>query len=154
MGSNVEGRKSPPISTIVAFELEQLGVSRTAIIEEPCAFTSQEQITNCATIVREKGWPADRVAILAPCWQFGRIIALMAKMQNIEPFSFGAVHLLSMERVLAAEDSAWNTRFVEWYVAPEVQKMFWNEALGAGQLWAGHQPRWPNPFRGFTDPLA
>lgn len=152
--TNVEGRQSSPIATIVAFELEQLGVPRSAIIEEKQAFTTQEQLANCSAIVREKEWSADRVAILAPCWQFGRISAMMAQMKNIEPFTISLTHFISMERALAAEDLRWNNRFAEWYATPEAREMFAKETLGAGQLWTGHQPKYPNPFRGFIDPLA
>lgn len=153
--TNVEGRQSVPIATVVAFELTRLGVPREAIIEEPFAFSTQEQLTNFSVKVREKGWSTDRVAIFAPCWQFGRISAMLAHMSNAEPLKLGVTHFISMERALAAENAEkWNARFVEWYATPEAREMFAKEALGVGQLWAGHQPRFPKPFRGFTDPLA
>jgi len=164
--TNVGDLESPPIASVVAHELTILGntpeldypgahgVPRHAIIEEPTAFTSAEQVIQCAKIAREQGWEASRVAILAPCWQFGRITAMLAQMRGIEPFVLGVTPFISMERALAADDEAWNARFVEWYSTPEAREMFAKEALGAGQLWTGHQPRWPNPFRGFTDPLA
>ena len=151
--SNIAGRQSIPVATGVAFELTQLGVPRSSIIEEPSAFSTQEQLINCAAKVREKGWSADRVAILAPCWQFPRICAMLVHTQDIKPFVLGVTPFISMERALAAEDARWNARFTEWYATPEAREMFAKETLGAGQLWAGHQPRFPNPFRGFPDPL-
>ncbi|OGG39853.1 hypothetical protein A2118_02585 [Candidatus Kaiserbacteria bacterium GWA2_50_9] len=152
--TNIPGRTSVPIATVVAFELTQLRVPKGAITEEPHAFFAHEQLVNCAAKVRENGWSADGVAILAPSWQFGRICAMLAHMENVEPFAIGVTHLISMERALAAEDAQWNARFVEWYATLEAREMFAKEALGAGQLWTGHQPRFPNPFRGFPDPLA
>jgi hypothetical protein len=153
--TNVEGRRSIPVSTVIAFELTQLGVPQMAIIEEPLADTTRDQVGHCAAIAWEQGWWfAHRVAILAPCWQFPRITALLAHMRNIKPFELSVPDLISMERVLAAEDATWNEHFAKWYATPEAREMFAKEALGAGQLWAGHQPKYPNPFRGFPDPLA
>ena len=152
--TNVEGKQSVPISTVIAFELMQLGVPSSAVIEEPLASSTQEQLVRCSAKVRENGWSANSVANLAPSWQFGRISAMLAQMKGIEPFVLGVTPLISMERALAAEDAAWNTRFAKWYATPEAREMFAKEALGAGQLWAGHQPKYQNPFRGFPDPLA
>ena len=152
--TNVDGKQSVPISTVIAFEIAQLGVPQSAVIEEPLAFNTQEQVVHCAEKVRENGWSADRVAILAPCWQFARITGILANMRDIQPLALGITHLVSMERALAAEDAQWNTQFAEWYATPEAREMFAKEALGAGQLWAGHQPKYTNPFRGFADPLA
>lgn len=153
--TNIPGRTSSPIATVVAFELTQLGVPRSAIIEEPRAFFAHEQLTNCSAKVREEGWLPESVAILAPCWQLPRICGMLAHMRDtVKPFALGVTPFISMERALAAEDPAWNARFAEWYATPEAREMFAKEALGTGQLWAGHQPKYPNPFRGFADPLA
>jgi len=148
------GEDNPSISAVVAFELTQLGVPRAAIIEEPTAFDCGEQVVRCAEIMRWKRWEADRVAILAPCWNFARISALIALMPDAKPFALGTTPFISMERALAAEDAGWNARFAEWYAMPEVREVFAKDALGTGQLWAGHQPLYPKPYRGFNDPLA
>ena len=152
--TNADHIQNVPISTVIAFELGQLDIPQTSIIEEPLASNTFGQVVQCAAVARKHRWLADRVAILAPFWQFARITGMIAHMHDIEPFALGTTRLISMERALAAEDATWNVRFAEWYATPEVREMFAKEAIGTGQLWTGHQPRYPNPFRGFSDPLA
>jgi len=141
------------IASVVAFELTLLGVPHDRIIEEPFAFNAQEQIMQCAKHARLMEWPGERVAFLAPCWQLSRITALLVHLREVEPFGINTT-FISIERALGAQDPTWNERFKEFYRTPEVLEIFAKEVLGTGQLWAGHQPKYPNPFRGFNDPLA
>ena len=79
--TNLEGTgDSPPIATVMAAELRELGVPSTAIIEETQAVTTQEQFVHCPAIARERRWKATEIGILAPFWQFGRITSMMKLM--------------------------------------------------------------------------
>ena len=153
--TNREDQQGTTISAVVAFELEQLGVPRSAIIEEPLASSTQEQVVNCAAVSREKEWSADRIAILAPSWQFERIVAFLIVTRDIEPFALGITRCLPMERALINEDPIWEGLFAEWYAIPAVREMMMKDALGAVQLLTGYHPVYGvKPFRGFPDPLA
>lgn len=153
--TNIVGKGHRPISAVVSFELTRLlGLPDDAIVEEPFALNTGEQVRRCAAKVSECGWDPGRVAILAPCWQFPRINAMLTLMSDIQPFAVGVTRFISMERVLSREDPQWNQTFIGWYSTPQARKMFAKEALGTGQLLVGHQPKYPVPFRGFHDPLT
>jgi DUF218 domain len=101
---------SPPIATVMAAELRELGVPSTAIIEETQSFTTQEHFVHCSAIARARRWNSAEIGILAPFWQFGRITAMMMMMMraeeygSIDPFVLGVTPLISIERALASED--------------------------------------------------
>ena len=154
--TNVGDTKSPvTIAAVAAAELREMGVPAEAIIEESAAFTNWEQILFCSKIIRELGFPAEKVSILQLFFVFNRVTAMIAngKRSEVAPFAIGKTTLLSVERVLAAEDPTWNQYFKGLYATPKVMVTIMGDALGAGQLWTGHQPKYPNPFRGFEDPL-
>ena len=155
--TNIKGvGESPPIASVIAAELRQLGVPMSVIIEEPTAFTTREQVLNCSTVARARGWNASGVGLLATFWQFGRITAMMmwgAEQEDISPFAIGVTPFISMERTLASEDAEkWNAYFTKLYAHPAVIKTLVGEVMGTGQLWTGHSPQFPTPFRGFKDP--
>jgi len=157
--TNVDGvGESPPIASVVAAELQMLGVPASSIVEESGAFTSWDQVENCSALARDAGWGTRDCAILAPGWQMGRVAAMLLhgkSVCNISPFELGITPLISMERALAAErPKKWNEYFNELYAAAAFKVTLAREALGTGQLLTGHQPMYPNPFRGFPDPLA
>ena len=157
--TNVDGvGESPPISSIVSVELQMLGVPATSIIEEPKAFNTWEQVEHCSALARKAGWSLDDCAILAPLWQMGRIAEMLthgSSVRDVNPFDVGVTPLISMERTLAAEDPGkWNEYFMELYAAAAFKVTLAREAMGTGQLLTGHQPMYPNPFRGFPDPLS
>jgi hypothetical protein len=158
--SNLEAVDDGPlIATVMAAELRELGVPLAAIIEERQSFTTQEHFVHCPTIAQQRGWKPTEIGILAPFWQFGRITAMMKMMmmqpeESIDPFVLGVTPLISVERALAAEDPVtWNDYFEQLYDDFAMAKTFVREALGAGQLWTGHAPKYGGPFRGFHDPL-
>ena len=152
----------PPIATVMAAELRELGVPSAAIIEERQSFTTQEHFVHCPTIAQQRGWKPTEIGILAPFWQFGRITAMMKMMMmrpgqygTIDPFVLGVTPLISVERALASEDPAkWNDYFEQLYDDFAMAKTFVREALGVGALWTGHAPKYGRPYRGFHDPLA
>jgi hypothetical protein len=153
---------SPLIATVMAAELRELGVAPTAIFEETQSFTTQDHFVYCSAIARARGWNATDIGILAPFWQFGRITAMMMMMMtrakqygSIDPFALGLTTLISVERALASEDpSKWNEYFKDLYGDPAMAQTFVQETLGVGQLWTGHAPKFPHPYRGFDDPLV
>src|SRR5262249_7357368 len=155
------GGGSPPIATVMAAELRELGVSPTAIIEETQSFTSQDHFVYCSEIAREHRWKATDIGILAPFWQFGRITAMMMMMMmtragqygSIDPFVLGVTPLISVERALASEDPKWSKYFNDLYDEPAIARTFVGETVGAGQLWTGHAPKFGRPYTGFPDPL-
>jgi len=57
---------SPPIATVMAAELRELGVASTAIIEETQSFTTQEHFVHCSAIARARRWNSAEIGILAP----------------------------------------------------------------------------------------
>jgi DUF218 domain len=146
----------PPIATVMAAELRELGVPSTAIIEETQSFTTQEHFVYCPEIARSRGWQATEIGILAPFWQFGRITAMMMMMraeeyESIDPFVLGVTPLISVERALASEDpTKWNKYFEDLYDEPAMEQTFVRETVGVGKLWTG----FPTPYRGFSDPLV
>jgi DUF218 domain len=144
----------PPIATVMAAELRELGVPSTAIIEETQSFTTQEHFVYCPEIARSRGWQATEIGILAPFWQFGRITAMMMmraeEYESIDPFVLGVTPLISVERALASEDpTKWNKYFEDLYDEPAMEQTFVRETVGVGKLWTG----FPTPYRGFSDPL-
>jgi len=157
--SNLEAvGDSPPIASVMAAELRELGVPPPAIIEETQSFTTQDHFLYCSAVARERHWKATEIGILAPFWQFGRVTAMMmimrAEQRPIDPFVLG-VTLLSVERVLASDDPVrWNTYFKNLYDNPAMAQTFVQETVGVGQLWAGHAPKFGAPYRGFSDPLV
>jgi hypothetical protein len=146
----------PPIATVMAAELRELGVPSTAIIEETQSFTTKEHFIYCPEIARSRGWQATEIGILAPFWQFGRITAMMMmRAESIDPFVLGVTPLISVERALASEDPIkWNRYFKDLYENPAMAKTFIGETVGVGQLWTGHAPQFGAPYRGFSDPLV
>jgi DUF218 domain len=144
----------PPIATVMAAELRELGVPSTAIIEETQSFTTQEHFVYCPEIARSRGWQATEIGILAPFWQFGRITAMMMRAEeyeSIDPFVLGVTPLISVERALASEDpTKWNKYFEDLYDEPAMEQTFVRETVGVGKLWTG----FPTPYRGFSDPLV
>jgi DUF218 domain len=142
----------PPIATVMAAELRELGVPSTAIIEETQSFTTQEHFIYCPEIARSRGWQATEIGILAPFWQFGRITAMMMmRAESIDPFVLGVTPLISVERALASEDpTKWNKYFEDLYDEPAMEQTFVRETVGVGKLWTG----FPTPYRGFSDPLV
>lgn len=153
--TNFAGQESSPtLSSVARFELEQLGVCPKQILEEPTARNTQEQIDACGAIAKSNKWSPRRIGIVAPGWQFPRICAMiMHSRGDGRYFSLAEITLLSMERILSERDSGWDARFVKWYETAQAREMFAKEALGTAQLLSGHQPKYPNPFRGFADPL-
>lgn len=145
---------SPTISSVMAAELRAEGVPKQNIIEEPQSFVTRDHFVHCPKIAREHGWTSDEIGILSVMFHFGRITGgIVAEGESAEPFVLGKTALLSAERVLASEDEKWNDYFRELYESPEIAKTLVGEAIGTGQLWTGHSPRFPNPFKGFRDPL-
>jgi len=145
----------PPIATVMAAELRELGVPSTAIIEETQSFTTKEHFIYCPEIARSRGWQATEIGILAPFWQFGRITAMMMmraeEYESIDPFVLGVTPLISVERALASEDpTKWNKYFEDLYDEPAMEQTFVRETVGVGKLWTG----FPTPYRGFSDPLV
>jgi len=152
---------SPPIATVMAAELRELGVASTAIIEETQSFTTQEHFVHCSAIARARRWNSAEIGILAPFWQFGRITAMMMMITragqygSIDPFVLGVTPLISVERALASEDpTKWNKYFEDLYDEPAMAKTLVGETLGVGQLWTGHAPKFGTPYKGFSDPLV
>jgi hypothetical protein len=146
---------TPPIATVMAAELRELGVPSTAIIEETQSFNTQEHFVYCPEIARSRGWQATEIGILAPFWQFGRITAIMMmraeEYESIDPFVLGVTPLISVERALASEDpTKWNKYFEDLYDEPAMEQTFVRETVGVGKLWTG----FPTPYRGFSDPLV
>jgi DUF218 domain len=161
--TNLEAAGNAPlIATVMAAELQGLGVSPRAIFEETRSFTTQEQLVHCSAIARERGWKATEIGILAPFWQFGRIAAMIKIMmmqpgqyEPIDPFVLGVTPFISVERVLASDDpDRWNAYFNNLYDDPAMAQTLVQETIGVGQLWAGHAPKFGAPYRGFLDPLA
>ncbi len=153
--SNVPGQASgPAISSVMKAELVALGVPEAQIIEEPQSFVTRDHFTYCPQIAKAHGWQAHEVGILSMYFHFGRITGgISALGKEAEPFVLGQTALLSAERILAADDPSWNERFAALYASPEMTQTLMGEALGTGQLWTGHSPKYPNPFKGFNDPL-
>ena len=158
--SNLKGvGESPPIASVMAAELRELGVPSALIIEEQKSFVTQDHFLTCSEIARVRGWKAKEVGILAPFWQLGRITAMMMLMRtkkrgSIDPLVLGVIPLISVERVLASDDPAkWNRYFMELYDDPTMAQTLTLEAVGTGQLWAGHAPKFDAPYKGFFDPL-
>jgi len=152
--TNVEGcGKRPFISSVVRFELENLGVSPESILEEDQAFNTHQQVVLCDRMAMRENWNRRRVAILAPCWQLGRILAMIAYSDDLEVFKARLTQLISMEMVLSAIDETRRGRFLEAYADPRAREMFALEALGAGQVCGGFQPPHPYPYPGFPHPL-
>lgn len=155
-----EDDNGPLIADVMAAELRELGVPSTAIIPELQSFSTEDQLLNCSAIARERGWKATEIGILAPFWQFGRITAMMMneraeQREPIDPFAVGVTPLISVERVLASDDpDQWNPYFKKLYDDPAMEQTLVRETLGAGQLWAGHSPKYGVPYRGFSDPLG
>jgi hypothetical protein len=147
--------ESPTIASVVSLELQSLGVPLPSIVEEPKAFNTQQQVRECADLAELLGWKPEEIGILAPIFQIPRITAMIANMDHTHPFHVGTTTLISMERVLASEDAEkWNAYFKDLYARPEMVATLIGEAIGTGQLWAGHSPKYPRPFSGFKDPLA
>jgi DUF218 domain len=142
----------PPIATVMAAELRELGVPSTAIIEETQSFTTQDHFVYCSAIARARRWDSAEIGILAPFWQFGRITAMMMmRAESIDPFVLGVTPLISVERALASEDpTKWNKYFEDLYDEPAMEQTFVRETVGVGKLWTG----FPTPYRGFSDPLV
>jgi DUF218 domain len=149
----------PFIARVMADELQELGVPSTAIIEETQSFRTQDHLLHCSAIARERHWTATEIGILAPFWQFGRITAMMImraeEYEPIDPFVLGVTPLISVERVLASDDPVkWNTYFTNLYCSSAMAHTFVSEAVGVGQLRAGHAPKSGAPYAGFLDPLG
>ncbi len=156
--TNIGGAShGPPISSVMAAELRELGVPSGVIIEESVAFDTREQVVLCATIARDYGWGRN-VAVLSLFIHFGRITAMMRHdgftHEYTRSLSPDVTRFISVERALAHADAPrWNAYFKDLYGRPEMIPTLVGETLGTGQLWAGHSPAYPNPFRGFKDPL-
>ena len=155
--SNVDrGAKSPTIAAVSAAELQELGVPKEAIIEEPHAFSNWEQIVRCAKIIREMRLKAEEVGILQLFFVHSRVAPMIAlgQKEKVEPFALDRTAFLSAERVLASVDAdKWNAYFTALYRRWEMTSTILGDAFGGGQLWSGHNPYYPHPFRGFDDPL-
>jgi hypothetical protein len=151
---------APSIARVMAAELEHLGVSATSIIEERESFETQEHFIHCSAIAREHGWHGSQIAILTLFWHFGRIAAMMMRIQagnstRIEPLALGETRFISVERVLASEDEGkWKEHFTDVYGRPDMINTLAKEAIGSGQLLTGHAPEYGRPYRGFRDPLG
>lgn len=154
--SNVSGHPdAPTISSVIKAELMVLGVPEAHIVEEPKSFTTREHFEYCPVIAKAHGWTAHEIGILSMFFHFGRIGAGLANLgAQVEPFKLGETALLSAERILAAEDESSNARFAALYGSPEMKETLSGEMLGVGQLWSGHSPQYPNPYKGFDDPLS
>jgi hypothetical protein len=105
--SNLPGaaERAPPIAKVMAAELRAEGVPAASIIEEDGSFESQEHFINCSAIAREHGWHRTEIGILTVFWHFGRIAAMMMRIQagislRIEPLALGETRFISVERVL------------------------------------------------------
>ncbi len=74
---------------------------------------------------------------------------------RIDPLALSETRLISVERVLASVDEEqWNKHFTELYANLDMLKTLASEAIGAGQLLAGHAPKYgSHPYTGFLDPL-
>ena len=154
--SNVSGQtdNGPTIAAVMKAELIAEGVPEAQIIEEQQSFVTRDHFTYCPQIARAHGWASHEVGVLSMFFHFGRITGgLSALGTEAEPFMLGQTALLSAERILAADDESWNERFAALYASPEMAQTLVGEALGTGQLWTGHSPKYPNPFKGFGDPL-
>ncbi len=154
--SNLPGQtgKSPAISTIMAAELRAAGVPAANIVEEPQSFVTRDHFVYCPEIAKAHGWGPSDIGISSIFFHFGRITGGLAAVgKSAEPFVLGVTRLLSSERLLANEDETWNARFKELYASADMIPTLVGEAMGTGQLWTGHSPKFPHPFRGFRDPL-
>lgn len=157
--SNVDATgEAPSIASVMANELYELGIPSASVIEEPKSFTTQDHLIYCSEIARKYQWRATDVGVVSLFWYFGRIGAIMMlrreKHERIDPFILGQTPLLSVERVLAAEDEQkWNTYFTNLYSHTDMTKTLVGETVGTGQLWAGHAPQFGTRYRGFSDPL-
>ncbi len=154
--SNITGHTdAPTISAVIKAELMVLGVPEAHIVEEPKSFTTREHFEYCPAIAKAQGWAAHEIGILSMFFHFGRIGAGLSSLgAQAEPFKLGETAFLSAERILAAEDESANARFAALYASPEMKKTLSGEMLGVGQLWSGHSPLYPNPYKGFDDPLS
>jgi hypothetical protein len=108
---------APSIASVMAAELRAQGVPAESIIEERGSYVTQEHFTNCSAIARERGWKGGEIGILTVFWHFGRIAAMMMRIQaekrmRIEPLALGETRLISVERVLASVDEeTWKELF-------------------------------------------
>jgi DUF218 domain len=155
--SNLEGsEKAPLIATVMKAELEELGVSSNLIVEEQASFATRDHFINCSVIAQQRGWGATEIGIVSLFWHFGRIAAMMKMMEaDIAPFVLGRTSFLSVERILMSEDGAkWKPYFTTLYADAAMAKTLSDEAVGTGQLWTGHAPKFGGPYGGFDDPLA
>ena len=161
--SNLEGalEDAPRIASVMAAELRALNVPPGSIVEEQKSFATQDHFINCSAIARQRGWKGTEIGILSLFWHFGRIAAMMMRTEaerlgRIDPLALGETRLISVERVLASVDEEkWNKHFTELYANPDMLKTLASEAIGAGQLLAGHAPKYgSHPYTGFLDPLA
>jgi hypothetical protein len=160
--SNLPGvpENAPSIAKVMAAELRAEGAPAASIIEEESTFETQEHFINCSAIAREHGWHGTEIGILTVFWHFGRIGAMMMRIQagnslRIEPLSLGKTRFISVERALASEDEErWKTYFTQLYNNSEMIKTLAKEATGSGQLLTGHAPAYGKPYRGFRDPLG
>jgi DUF218 domain len=148
----------PQISTVMAAEIVSLGIDPNAIIEESEGINTWMQLVECANVSRMNGWSADEVGVCSFIWHFGRITAMLCQgdeIANLSPIDPSVTPLISAERVLMGHDpEKWRVYFTELYEHPAMHRTMVSEVLGTGQLWAGHQPKHPEPFRGFPDPLG
>jgi len=80
--SNLEGAgATPPIASVMAAELRELGVPSTSIIEEQKSFVTKDHFITCSAIACERGWKATEIGIFSLFWHFGRITAMMTMMR-------------------------------------------------------------------------
>ncbi len=145
----------PAIADVMEEDALALGVPQFSI-RKVGGTNTQEQLALCAHFAHERGWTAREVAIASVSFHFGRIAAMLQALQEPDMFSWKEKSpvFISAERVLMEADrERWQKHFLKIYSDPAMFHVLAQELLGTAQLLTGQQPKHPNPFRGFEDPL-
>jgi uncharacterized SAM-binding protein YcdF (DUF218 family) len=153
--------EGPHIAEVMSAEIRQLGIPAAQIILETQGINIWYQLVYSAALARTWGWAPEELALSSLGWHSNRIMAMILNARHaleprdMHPFVPGRTPYLSTERVLIAADAyKWTQYFINLYARPEFAPVWAGEVQGVGQLWAGSQPAYPRPYRGFRDPLA
>lgn len=155
--TGVSNKEAPQVADIMMSELIEEGVPKNNIITEPESSVTADNLLFCAKIIKKMDFKPEEIGIITNYWHFGRVSTtlLLLKKEDVYPLAIGVTKLLSAERILMNEDTdKWGPYFMNLENTEGMRKTLEAEAKGNGQMLAGHQPKWPNPFRGFGDPLV
>lgn len=159
-------RPRPTLSTVIATELELLGVPKARIVEEDQSGNTIQQLTLSTDITDQHGLEDADIGILTLSYHIPRVMAILYALRyekDMQTPSLEDVRLLSAERVLYHADTVhtlsdgtaeeWEPYFKKLYEQPSMQQVIANELFGTAQILCGHSPRRPHPYRGLPDPL-